>query len=203
MTKHFKFITIGLFILALSYLGYNMLYPHSPQLVGYTKQTGTPTIGGIFTLTNMTGDTVTEKDLLGKYSLIYFGFTNCPDICPTSLQNIALAMEALPKPQQDQIQPIFITLDPERDKPRHLKEYVTYFHPRFWGLSGTKQQIKQAAKAYRIYYKIAEHEPGQDYSVDHSGYLYLMGPDGQFMTHFNHDSSDTEIIKKLQEIMSL
>lgn len=199
--KHMKLVMISLAVIIISYIALDALYPRGPQLVGNMQSTGQASIGGPFTLTDMQGNIVTEKSLENRYSLIYFGFTNCPDICPTSLQTIALTMEALPKAQADQIQPIFITLDPERDKFEQLKEYLTYFHPRFWGFTGTEQQIRQAAKSYRVYYKIPDHAPGEDYAVDHSGYLYLMGPDGQFITHFSHDTTDVEMRTKLQEIL--
>ncbi len=201
MPKPFKIISACLLFIALAYLGIDILYPPTPKTVTSVQSSGKSAIGGPFTLINMDGREITEQNLLGKYSLIYFGFTNCPDICPTSLQTIALAMAEIDPKQAESLQPIFITLDPERDTADLLKEYVTYFHPSFWGLGGSDTQVKAAAKAYRVYYKVQEHESGESYAVDHSGYLYFMNPKGEFITHFSHDTSVAQMVEKLQKIL--
>ncbi|KAA0676676.1 SCO family protein [Roseomonas genomospecies 6] len=146
-----------------------------------TVQSSVP-IGGPFTLTDQDGRTVTDADYRGKYLLIYFGYTYCPDVCPTELGTMARAMDLLGR-QADKVQPMFISVDPERDTVAHLKDYVGLFHPSLVGLTGTPEQVKAAAKAYRVYYAKAPQKDGkpEDYLMDHSSFLYLMGPDGRFL----------------------
>lgn len=146
-----------------------------------TVQSSVP-IGGPFTLTDQDGKTVTDADYRGKYLLIYFGYTYCPDVCPTELGTMARAMDMLGV-QAEKVQPMFISVDPERDTVAHLKDYVGLFHPNLVGLTGTPEQVKAAAKAYRVYYAKAPQEGGksEDYLMDHSSFLYLMGPDGRFL----------------------
>lgn len=147
---------------------------------------GLPTIGGPFTLTDQTGRAVTDADFRGRYMLIYFGYTYCPDVCPTSLQVMADALDLL-GPKADEITPILITIDPQRDTPELLRDYVVNFHPRMVGLSGTPEQVADAAKAYRVYFAKAEQEGGT-YLMDHSSIVYLMGKDGSFLAHFGHNT---------------
>lgn len=139
-------------------------------------------IGGAFTLIDQNGKTVTDKDFADKYKLIYFGFTSCPAICPTELQKISEAYKALPPEVQQKIQPIFITVDPERDTPEVLKNYVDLFMPELMGLTGTVEQIDAVKKSYKIYAtKVPE---GDTYTMDHSSFVYLMGIDGQVLSLF-------------------
>ena len=138
-------------------------------------------IGGPFTLTAGDGRTVTDRDFRGKYLLVYFGYTFCPDVCPTSLNTVADALERL-GPKAAKIQPVFITIDPKRDTPDVVKQYAAAFGPRFLGLTGSQAQVDAVARAYRVYYR--EHRTGSgpnDYSMDHSSMLYLVGPDGEFV----------------------
>ena len=116
-------------------------------------------------------------------TLVYFGFTYCPDICPTDLMQMALAVDQLGQ-AGELVQPVFITVDPERDTPEHLKEYVQPFHPRFVGLSGDAIAIQAAARAYRAYYNRSNGYDRSDYTVDHSAFIYLMGPDGEYLAPF-------------------
>lgn len=148
---------------------------------GTTVQSSVP-IGGPFTLTDQSGKAVTDADYRGKYLLIYFGYTYCPDVCPTELGTMARAVDLL-GPQADKVQPLFISVDPERDTVAHLKEYVALFHPRLVGLTGTPEQVKAAAKAYRVYYAKAPQKDAKpdEYLMDHSSFIYLMGPDGRFL----------------------
>src|SRR5262249_51533380 len=115
--------------------------------------------------------------------LIYFGFTSCPDICPTDLQAIGLALDQLGK-TGDEVQPIFITVDPERDTPQLLAEYVPMFHPRLVGLSGDANSIQQAAHAYRVYYAKVPRTDKSNYTVDHSAFIYLMDRVGRYLGFF-------------------
>lgn len=136
-------------------------------------------IGGPFTLVDTAGRTVSSDDLKGKFLLIFFGFTFCPDICPTELQTVGHALDMLGA-RAERITPVFITVDPARDTPAAMKDYVTAFHPRMVGLTGTRAQTDAAAKAFRVYYRIGNpSQPGaMDYLVDHTSFLYLIGPDG-------------------------
>jgi cytochrome oxidase Cu insertion factor (SCO1/SenC/PrrC family) len=135
-------------------------------------------IGGAFALIDQNGVRRTDTDFRGQFMLVYFGFTYCPDVCPTDLLQMGLAVDQL-GPGGDAVQPIFITVDPERDTPEHLKEYLAMFHPRFIGLSGDTAAIKEAAKAYRVYYARAELAES-DYTIDHSAFIFLMGRKGEY-----------------------
>ena len=165
---------------------------------------GTPSIGGPFTLTSHTGDTVSDADFRGKYMLVYFGYTYCPDVCPTSLSRNSEAMAMLGA-SADRITPVLITVDPERDTVELLDSYVGYFHPRLVGLTGTDAQVADVAKAYRVYYtKVADDESAIEdgvYLVDHTSITYLMGPDGQFVQHFSHTTGVDAMAERLREIL--
>jgi cytochrome oxidase Cu insertion factor (SCO1/SenC/PrrC family) len=139
-------------------------------------------IGGPFALIDQNGARRTDADFRGKFMLVYFGFTYCPDVCPTDLQQMALAVDRL-GPAGDAVQPIFITVDPERDTAEHLKDYVAMFHSRFIGLTGDAVAINEAARAYRVYYAKFE-LPKSDYTVDHSAFIYMMGPKGEYLGFF-------------------
>ncbi len=152
-----------------------------------------PNIGGAFTLVDQEGKTVTDKDFANKYLMIYFGFASCPAICPTELQKMAEAYGALPKPWQERVQPMFITIDPERDTPAILKNYVELFMPQLLGLTGSVEQIEAVKKAYKVYgAKVPE---GDSYTMDHSSFIYFMGLGGTPMAIFK--TSDTaDVIAK-------
>ena len=157
-------------------------------------------IGGPFHLTDQNGNRVTEADLKGKWSLIYFGYTHCPDACPTALNDIAVALDELGA-RRAAVRPVFITVDPERDTPEALKSYVASFDAPILALTGTQQEVAQAAKAYRVYY--AKHpEPGGDYSMDHSSVIYVMDPEGRFTASFTHESSPEQIAERLKKLLT-
>jgi cytochrome oxidase Cu insertion factor (SCO1/SenC/PrrC family) len=137
-------------------------------------------VGGPFALVDHTGTPRTDQDFRGKVLLVYFGFTFCPDVCPTDLQQIGLALDRL-GPLAAEVQPLFITLDPKRDTPEHLAEYVPSFHKDIVGLSGSATAIRAAADAYKVYYREVAREGGSDYTIDHSAFLYLMDRDGRFI----------------------
>ena len=139
-------------------------------------------IGGPFALIDQDGKRRTDADFRGKVLLVYFGFTYCPDVCPTDLQQMGMAVDQLGS-AGDAVQPIFITVDPERDTPEHLKDYVAMFHPRFVGLTGDASAIKEAARAYRTYYAKVDFGKS-DYTVDHSAFIYLMGRNGEYLGFF-------------------
>ncbi len=144
-----------------------------------------PSIGGDFTLVDQDGKTVTDETYRGQYRLMFFGYTFCPDVCPTALGTIGAALEQLPPEVVRRTTPIFISVDPQRDTPETLKAYVANFHPRTVALTGSKEQIAETAKTFRVYYAKAETKDGP-YLMDHSSIIYFMGPDGEFITHFNH-----------------
>jgi protein SCO1/2 len=136
-------------------------------------------IGGPFALIDHTGKPRTDKDFRGKLLLIYFGYSYCPDVCPTDLQQIGLAVDRL-GPDGEAVQPLFITLDPERDTAAHLADYVPLFHPRLIGLTGGAEEIRRAALAYKVYY--ARYPPGSpDYVIDHSSFIYLVDESGTYI----------------------
>lgn len=170
---------------------------------GSSQQAAEQTIGGPFTLVDSTGKTVTDKDFHGKYMLVYFGYTYCPDVCPTSLQTIAQGLDGLPAEKAAKIVPVFISVDPDRDTPKLMGDYVKSFYPTMRGLTGSKEQVKAAAKAYRVYYAKVEEKgaPPQDYLMDHSALSYLMDPDGAYITYFNHDTTPEEMTKKLASLI--
>ena len=159
---------------------------------------GTALIGGPFTLTDQTGKKVTDKDFLGHYMLVFFGYTYCPDVCPTELQVMSAALDSLGA-KADKIQPIFITIDPDRDTPEVMKQYVANFYPRLIGLTGTAQEIATAAKAYRVYYsRVAGKTGANDYLMDHSSIVYLMDTNGTFLKHFTYTTDAAELAKAIE-----
>jgi protein SCO1/2 len=141
-------------------------------------------IGGHFELTDHSGKTRTNADFRGKLLLVYFGFTYCPDVCPTDLQAMGVAMDKLGQDAVD-VQPLFITVDPERDTPEHLAEYVPMFHPRLIGLTGSAAAVAEAAEAYRVYFaRVAFEKNPEAYTVDHSAFIYLVDRDGKYLGFF-------------------
>lgn len=172
-----------------------------PGIPTNQEGSGEVLIGGPFSLTNQDGETVTDKDFLGKYMLVYFGFTNCPMICPTDMNNISLSIAGVGEEIAEKIQPIFITIDPQRDTQENIKVFLQNFHPNFQGLTGTSEQIAEVANAYRVYYKEAKAEDLQEYLMDHSAYIYLMGTDGKYIGHFRHDQNIAQIISGLKKFI--
>ncbi len=160
---------------------------------------GEVSIGGPYALVDQNGRAVTDKDYRGKLQLVYFGFTSCPDICPTALQTVAIALDEMGAAAAKDVVPILITVDPERDTPPVMKEYVQAFHESMIGLTGTPEQIAAAAKAYRVYYqKVKLPNSSLDYSMDHSGFLYLMSRDGKYLAHFRHNATPEDIVKRVK-----
>lgn len=156
-------------------------------------------IGGPFTLTDQNGKTVTDADFTGRYRIVYFGYTYCPDVCPTDLTKIGAALRTLDKqaPRTAQkIVPLFISVDPERDTPAQLKQYVGNFYPRLVGLTGTPQAIAQVAKAYAIAYMKQPTPPG--YLMGHTQVAYLMGPDGKPITSLPLEKDPPAIVAELE-----
>jgi protein SCO1/2 len=162
---------------------------------------GQPTVGGPFTLINGDGATVTEKLLLGKISLVYFGFTFCPDVCPVDLANIADALDLLKKEKLKNVQVLFVTVDPERDTQKVVSEYAAAFHPNILGLTGSAEQIREAARSYRVYYAKQDNTTDDNYLVSHSAYTYLMDTAGKYVKHFRTNTSPEEIAEGLKNLI--
>ncbi|WP_371815139.1 SCO family protein [Bradyrhizobium sp. CCBAU 51753] len=150
-------------------------------------------VGGPFTLTDQAGHERSDRDFRGRLMLVYFGFTTCPDVCPTDLQAIGLALDRLGR-DADQVQPIFITVDPERDTASHLADYVPLFHPRLIGLTGSSDAIRRVADAYKVYYAKVPLQDA-DYTVDHTAYIYLMDRDGSYLGFFPPGTSADRMVE--------
>lgn len=149
-------------------------------------------LGGPFSLTDHTGRAVTDRDFAGRPLLVYFGFTYCPDVCPTELGTIAAALDLLGA-AGERVTPVLITIDPDRDTPEVLGNYVALFHQRLVGLTGTAEQIAQVARAYRVYYAKVQPRDSTQYLMDHSSFIYLVGPDGRVRSLFRPQTSPEAI----------
>lgn len=158
-------------------------------------------IGGPFTLTATDGRTVTDETYRGKWLLIYFGYISCPDACPTALNNMGVALDRL-GPEADGLQPLFITVDPRRDIPAVLSEYMKSFDPRIVALTGTEDQIAAVAAAYHVYYAAPRNAEGNDYFVGHSSYIYLMDPRGRLVKPFSSELAAEGLADQLHILMA-
>ncbi len=171
---------------------------HSVETVATGEQ---PRIGGPFALVDQNGAARSDQDFRGRYLLVFFGYTYCPDVCPTTLAVMKSALEMMGS-RAERIVPIFITVDPKRDTPEKLKNYLSSFGPRFVGLTGDDKAISSVAKEYRVYYQIRPAGNGADYTVDHSGVVYLMDGSGRFVANYALDNSPDmmaqDILKRLR-----
>jgi protein SCO1/2 len=154
-------------------------------------------LGGPFSLTDHTGRAVTQADFAGRFLLLYFGFTYCPDVCPTELGTIAAAMDDLGA-QASRVTPVLITVDPERDTPAALSDYVSRFHPAMVGLTGSPEQVAAAARAYRVFYAKVQRPDMTDYTMDHSSFIYLVGPDGRVRALFRPQTAPQAIVEAVR-----
>jgi protein SCO1/2 len=158
---------------------------------------GRGTVGGPFTLTDQTGKQRSDTEFRGKLMIVYFGYSYCPDVCPTDLMAITQALDAL-GPAAEGVQPVFITIDPERDT-KVLADYVLAFHHSLVGLTGSPDEIRKVADAYKAFYVKVRDERNGDYSIDHAGVIYLMGPHGEylgFMPPQTNPDRLTEVLRK-------
>jgi protein SCO1 len=182
-----------------------LIFATAPQNISVSQapsETGKALVGGAFSLTDTTGKHVTDKDFLGHPMLVFFGYTHCPDICPSGLQVISAALDKLGAKGQN-VTPVFITLDGERDTPAKMADYVKSFHPRLVGLTGTAEEIAAAAKAYRVYYqKVPDEKSPTDYTFDHAAIIYLMDADGKFITHIPHTTDVDQVVAILNKSLS-
>lgn len=183
-------------------LGFIALRATSPTIDGQSTVSGKPLVGGPFSLIDQTGKRVTDQDYRGRYMLVFFGYTNCPDICPAGLQVMSAALDKLGK-RADDIVPVFITLDPAQDTPERMATYVKAFSPRLVGLTGSESEIAATAKAYRVYYqKVPDDKDPSRYTIDHSAIFYLMGKDGSLVAPIAHTNDVDQLAGALSKALS-
>lgn len=192
-------VVTGLTIAALVFTGVIPGAPGSRQ-GGSSVIAGAPQLGGPFTLVNNKGETVTDKDFHGKYMMIFFGYTFCPDVCPTEMQTFAQVMAELGE-DAAKVTPVFITVDPKRDTVQVMDEFVQSFHPSIVGLTGTEKQIEDVKRQYRAYGQREDNGDPEYYLVDHTSFTYLMRPDGILETVFRYGTTPEEMTKKIQELL--
>ena len=196
MTRTNLVILLGL-LLALGVAAIGGLW-RSGGTSGAQTSTGKALIGGAFELVDHTGKTVTEQTYSGRFMLVYFGFTYCPDVCPTELQNIAVALDTIGERRRKHLVPLFVTIDPERDTRELMATYVDNFHPDLVGLTGSLAQIKKMASLYRVYFKkVKEKDQPDGYTMDHSALVFLMDDKGQYVRHFSYGTDGTKMAKGL------
>ena len=195
----FLLTAIALLALVLGYLVAALTRP-TPLL---NQATPSFSLDGGFNLVDETGQLVTQDNYTGKFRLVYFGFTFCPDVCPTQLEAVSRALD-IAKISPDWLTTLFITLDPERDRPEDMAIYTDNFHKNIIGLTGSLDQIHQAAKAYKVYFqKVSDTETTGGYTVDHSSIVFLMGPDNDYRQHFTHRDSAEDIAEKITTIIQV
>jgi len=213
----YLYFGVAVLVLALG-LGLRIFVSDDQSIAHADKQVGagligTPDIGGAFTLVDHDGKLVTEKDFIGRYMLVFFGYTNCPDVCPLTLNTLTEVLDKMGK-EAEKIRPVFVSMDPRRDTPAAVKEYLKGFHKSFIGLTGTNGQVNAIKRTFRIYSQ-ERHSPGQDadstyrdpneenleedYLLDHSSISYLMGPDGSFRTFIRSNASAEAMLEKLRK----
>jgi len=192
-----RMIVVSLFTIVLLGMVFLFTIGNESEKIGGQLQPVGGSIGGAYTLVNQDGETVTDKTFAGTYKLIYFGFTFCPAICPTELSKMQGALEQMGTAARA-IQPIFITIDPERDTIDVMKQYVGHFDDRLIGLSGTTEQVKSAAAAYKVYYAKVEDPAATDYTMDHSSYIYFMSPDDTLLHIFRIEDSAASMAHIMQ-----
>lgn len=199
MSKRTFFFTVAFLLAALAgsiLAGYWVVSSsRSPQ------GTSASLVGGPFSLLDKDGKRLSDKDLAGKFALVFFGYTYCPDICPTTLTVITQAMDLLDAKTAAQVEPVFVTIDPGRDTVETLADYAKHFHPKIHFLTGSQDEIAAIARAYRVYYQKVESKDGGAYLMDHSTITYLMGPDGRYRTHFGFDAAPEQIARDLKAMI--
>jgi protein SCO1 len=191
--RRFNPVLIILILFAAGFIGASLiaLRPQGAQTEGK------PLIGGPFSLLDTEGKRVTDRDFRGKLMLVFFGYTHCPDVCPTELQTMSEVIDKLGT-EADKVAPIFISVDPQRDTPETLASYVKNFSSRIVGLTGDLNDVASAAKAYRVYFRKAG-SGADDYTVDHSAFVYLMDQEGKYLTHFAFNAPPDTIMSAIRK----
>jgi len=179
-----------------------ILRAYTPSPPSLATTVGEADVRSEFSLIDQTGTAVTEADFAGRWQLVFFGFTNCPDICPTTLAYMASVLDLL-GPRAEQVAPLFITVDPARDTVPVMAEYVSNFHPRLVGLTGSDAQVADAAQSFRTWYTRVEEKTAPDgYLMAHAGYIYLMRPDGRFETVVQErDQPPEELARRISTLI--
>lgn len=200
---------IALFFLAAAFIlanGYENLIENSSSGSVHAKKsedveaTGEAAIGGPFELVNQKGETVTDETYKGKKLLVFFGFTNCPEVCPNTLMAISRTMEMLEN-DAEKITPIFITVDHENDNVEQIAKYLESFNPAIQGLTGTQEQLKAAQDAYRVYAQKVEMDSMMGTMYNHSPYVYLMDEENKYLTHFQYNAKPEDIVEKIRTFL--
>jgi protein SCO1/2 len=191
------FIIAGFLIGALA--GAAVLFVTTPKGGQTVQSSGTALVGGPFSLTSTDGKTVTDRDFSGRYMLVFFGFTHCPDICPTSLFEISEVLKAMGK-DADRVNAYFVSVDPERDTATAMKEYLSSFDPHLKGLTGDPEAVAKVLAEYRVYSKKVPLKDG-DYTMDHTALIYLMDRDGHFVSPFNLKRTPEEAATDLKRYL--
>ncbi len=186
----------GLVVIA-AVLGFDYWWLNGGRFGGEAGAVAGVSIGGPFTLVDQNGVARHDSDFRGELMLIYFGYTYCPDACPTALLAMSQALDALGDRARE-VQPIFITVDPERDTVAQMKLYASNFTPRLVALTGTEAETQAAAKAYRVYFEKVKQGGGNDYLVDHSSFIFLMDRKGRYLTHFAPDATAETMAKAIK-----
>ncbi len=176
---------------ALGFVGYRLY-----QDLVNRAETAQIAIGGPFSLVDQDGATRTEKDFLGRPMIVYFGYTFCPDVCPTELMNISAALDRL-GPRAKEVSVLFISVDPDRDTPAVLKDFVDNLGGGITGLTGSPEQVAAAARAYRVYYQKAKGKDEENYPVDHTGFIYIMDSRGRYAAHLGPNADPERIVQKV------
>lgn len=200
MTKPAQHIVLGAFAF-FALLGLGLFVTFTSDLrPGANDQTS---FGGPFILTASDGRVVTDRTFRGRYMLVYFGYTHCPDVCPTTIMAVSQMLKQL-GPQAAKVQPLFITIDPERDTPQVIGEFIQSFDSKILGLTGSPAEIAAVARQYRVFYKKASIENSDDYFMEHSSYIYVMDPDGHYVTLFSHDQTEApdQMAARLRELLA-
>lgn len=202
MNAHLKTLKILLLLTACLLLGLALAFALRPQPVETRLALGDTSLGGDFTLTSAQGP-VSLSDYRGKVSVIYIGYASCPDVCPTALAVLTQALKQLPPAQREQVQGIFISVDPERDTPTKLADYTAFFSPQIVGVTGTREQIDQVVRQYGAFYRRVElQDSALGYAIDHSSRLYLVDRQGRLVQTLLHNSSPQALVTSLQSILT-
>ena len=204
MNKQLIFAAVIIAAVALGLGGRYLIMGGNDRPVSQKPATSTKAlVGGPFSMTDQNGNAVSEASYAGKYMMVFFGYTFCPDVCPQGLQVIGDALDIFSEKggKADEIVPIFVTVDPERDTPEILKEYLTNFRPGIQGLSGTIEQTTAMGKAYRVYYAKVKDADSSDYLMDHTSLVYFMDRDGGYLGHFSHTATSEQIAERLAKLV--